>query len=372
MSTRPKAIFVLSLDCEGKWGLADQISDHHVRYFTSENLRRAYGDLLALFEKWEVPATFAFVMAFILAKEELGRYADLFEDVGDGSWLRHFRRDAAASRFDGWFVPEALEMVRAADRHEIGCHGFSHLPLAKDLARPAEVRRELAAATEVARAKGIVPRTFVYPRNLVGHTHVLQEYGFLGYRTRPPRSTGPLRRVRSVLGELDLSTPAQPPARPTPGAIIPIPSGYFLHWRYGVRRVIPASVTVTRWRRILDHALQNGWVAHLNLHPHNIIDGPGTLRTLDRILAMVARHRDRGELEVMTQEGYCAHMIASAPSRPPAGHAAGHGAIGCSDARLRSSMAAQPSARERQPGRQEEESRCASVGSDSIKKASRL
>jgi hypothetical protein len=81
MPTQTKAIFVLSLDCEGKWGLADQISDHHVRYFTSENLRRAYGDPLALFEKWEVPATFAFVMAFTLAKEELGRYADLFEDV---------------------------------------------------------------------------------------------------------------------------------------------------------------------------------------------------------------------------------------------------------------------------------------------------
>jgi hypothetical protein len=47
-----------------------------------------------------VPATFAFVMAFTLAKEELGRYADLFEDVGDGGWLRHFRRDTAAQRFD--------------------------------------------------------------------------------------------------------------------------------------------------------------------------------------------------------------------------------------------------------------------------------
>jgi peptidoglycan/xylan/chitin deacetylase (PgdA/CDA1 family) len=321
MSTRPKAIFVLSLDCEGKWGLADQISDHHVRYFTSENLRRAYGDLLALFEKWEVPATFAFVMAFILAKEELGRYADLFEDVGDGSWLRHFRRDAAASRFDGWFVPEALEMVRAADRHEIGCHGFSHLPLAKDLARPAEVRRELAAATEVARAKGIVPRTFVYPRNLVGHTGLLQEYGFVGYRTRPPGSSGRLGRVRSALANFDLFTPSQPPARPAAGAITPIPSGYFLHWRHGIRRAVPAPVTVMRWRQILAHAVRHAGVAHLHLHPHNIIDGPGTLRILDQILAIVARHRERGGLELMTQDSYCGHvgarLIAPRPARDP-------------------------------------------------------
>jgi hypothetical protein len=66
-----------------------------------------------------------------------------------------------------------------------------------------------------------------------------------------------------------------------------------------------------RWRRILADAVRNGWVAHLNFHPHNIIDGPGTLRTLAQILAAVAHHRDRGELEVMTQENFCAQMTAS-------------------------------------------------------------
>jgi peptidoglycan/xylan/chitin deacetylase (PgdA/CDA1 family) len=318
MRRQTQAIFILSLDCEGKWGLADQISDHHARYFTSENLRRAYCDLLALFEKWELPATFAFVMAFILAKEELGRYADLFQDGGRGGWLRHFRRDAAAQRFDGWFVPEALEMVQAADRHEIGCHGFSHLPLAEDLAGEGEVRHELAAAMAVARAKDIAPKTFVYPRNLVGHTRLLQEHGFVGYRTRPPGSSGKLRRVRSALGNFDLFTPSQPPARPAAGAITPIPSGYFLHWRHGVRRAVPPPLTVMRWRHILAHAVRHGGVAHLHLHPHNIIDGPGTLRTLDQILAVVARHRDRGDLETMTQESYCTHVGASLISPWPA------------------------------------------------------
>jgi hypothetical protein len=100
MPAQRRAIFILSLDCEGKWGVADHISDHHTHYFTGANLRRAYADLLALFEKWEVSATFAFVMAFTLAEEELASYADLFEDVACRDWLRHFRRDAAAQRFD--------------------------------------------------------------------------------------------------------------------------------------------------------------------------------------------------------------------------------------------------------------------------------
>ena len=319
MMTLGQGVFILSLDCEGKWGVADRISGHHVRYFTNANLRRAYADLLALFDKWDVSATFAFVMAFILSLEELPRQRDLLADDSFGDWLSNFRKDAAAGRYDGWSVPEALQMVLAAGRHEVGCHGFSHLPLAEDLADEAEVRRELAAAVAVARSKGIAPRTFVYPRNLVGHPHLLQEYGFVGYRTRPPRSIGRLRRLKGVLGELNLATPSQPSPRPAPGAIIPIPSGYFLHWRHGVRRAIPASITVERWRRILDHAVRNGGVAHLNLHPHNIIDGPGTLLTLDRILALVARHRDRGELAVMTQEEYCAQIAGDLPAPRPAG-----------------------------------------------------
>jgi hypothetical protein len=100
MANQQQAIFIISLDCDGKWGLADRISDHHIRYFTNENIRQAYGDLVALFEKWDVSATFAFVMAFILAKEEVGSYADLFEDASCRSWLRDFRRDAAAQRFE--------------------------------------------------------------------------------------------------------------------------------------------------------------------------------------------------------------------------------------------------------------------------------
>jgi hypothetical protein len=51
-----------------------------------------------------VAATFV-VMAFILAKEEVGSYADLFEGASWRTWLRHFRRDAAAQRFDSWSSP---------------------------------------------------------------------------------------------------------------------------------------------------------------------------------------------------------------------------------------------------------------------------
>ncbi len=53
-----RAQLIISLDCEGKWGMADHITDHHRRCFTNANLDRAYQVTLTLFDKWDVEATF--------------------------------------------------------------------------------------------------------------------------------------------------------------------------------------------------------------------------------------------------------------------------------------------------------------------------
>ncbi|HEX2135106.1 MAG TPA: polysaccharide deacetylase family protein [Microvirga sp.] len=293
--------------------MAGSITEHHQRYFTNANLIKAYQDILALFDKWAIEATFAFVMAFTLSKEEFRARADLFRDVHvkTENWLRHFRAEAAEGVFEGWFVPEAFERVRAAGRHEIACHGFSHLPLAEDLTGEEDARHELAAALEVARAKGVTLKTFVYPRNQIGYVHLLREHGFSGYRERLPRPPGPLGKITSFLTEFNVFTPAQSATAMAGNGITAIPPGYFLNWRFGLRRVVPVPVTVARWRHIIAHAVHHGGVAHLWFHPHNIIDGPETLATLDRILALVAARQERGELEVLTQEAYCARLNGS-------------------------------------------------------------
>ena len=57
--------FVVSLDCEGKFGMADKISDFHNRHLTDQNLRKVYSGLVELFDRYEIRATFAFVGAFV-------------------------------------------------------------------------------------------------------------------------------------------------------------------------------------------------------------------------------------------------------------------------------------------------------------------
>src|SRR5215207_4853114 len=123
--------FIISLDCEGKWGMADRISELHDRVITREALVAAYEKICGLLTAREIPASFAFVMAFVLTEEERGEFAKALSDVTvDGAnWMRHYRAAEMTGNLDGWFCPEALDIVRKDARHEIACHGFRHLPL---------------------------------------------------------------------------------------------------------------------------------------------------------------------------------------------------------------------------------------------------
>ena len=299
------ASFVISLDCEGKWGMADHIGPNHDAVLTTSNLEIAYRRILALFARYEIPATFAFVMAFTLSPSEWRKFDDLFKDVEleNGNWLHHFRRQLANGNHDGWFAPGTLQMVQEAELHEIGCHGFSHLPIGDSGVDTETANGELRSAGIVAKAKGISLQTFIYPRGLIAHTDALISNGYVGYReSLYPR--GGLSRQIGALGELYPYGVSQSHTIAN-DTLQPIPSGYFLNWRSGLRRLVPPALTVSRWRNIVDHAIRTESVAHLWLHPHNILTGPGTFETLEDILKYVAKRRDQGKIQVVTQLEYC-------------------------------------------------------------------
>jgi peptidoglycan/xylan/chitin deacetylase (PgdA/CDA1 family) len=299
--------FIVSLDCEGKWGMADSLRPYHHRLLTDDALARVYADIVAQFAAHDVSATFAFVMAFVLTPDERRQFDGILKDDGRrDDWLTHFWADQREGRTDGWFQPEALEAVRRAGRHEIACHSFCHRDLADAAISEAGALAELEAAREAARLKGVDPRTFVFPRNSVGNVPVLGRMGYIGYRAARRRTS----RIRAFAAELNLWPRPEAPVRPAAGEPVAIPAGYFLNWRFGPRRAIPPAVTVRRWKNLIDRAADTGGVAHLWFHPHNFITAPSTQRTLDDILAYAARLRTAGRLEMVTQEQYCQALLA--------------------------------------------------------------
>ena len=304
------ARFIVSLDCEGKWGMADHLQPYHHELLTDEAIAAAYQQLVAIFGRYEIPATFAFVMAFTFTAEEREGFRDELLGDEDDAWLRPYREAVAGGYVGGWHQPAALEIVQAAGVHEIACHSFCHRPLGDGSISAAGAERELDCALAVAGLKRLDFETFVFPRNEIGHLDALRSHGFIGYRQRLRRPTGRVGRALSLAEEFNVWTASQ---RPVPAAdgLVPIPSGRFLNWRFGLRAKVPPQATVARWRHQLRSAAQTSGVVHLWLHPHNLITGPGTAALLEQVLVEAATMRDRGGIRVVTQRDYCREQLAA-------------------------------------------------------------
>jgi peptidoglycan/xylan/chitin deacetylase (PgdA/CDA1 family) len=276
--------FTLSLDCEGKWGVADHLNGDHHATLRDARLRESYGAIASLLRNKGMAATFAFTELFVRSRDEL-LALPVEELVRTLPYARPAFEDLRSGSGEGWAAPWALEMV--ADRHEIASHGVTHTPWT-DMTRE-QARFELSI---VRRPRG---QTFIYPRNEVAHLDVLEEEGFAGYRIAPP----PVSRARSLARELNLfaaAEPLSPEAR-----LQPIPGGHFINWMSGVRRLIPAAVTRLRARRILQRAADSGGVAHFWTHPENIASAPATLANLEAVLEEADALRRQGRIEVATQ-----------------------------------------------------------------------
>lgn len=122
--------FILSLDCEGKWGVSHNIDELHQRALTDNAITTAYEQLTAMLGRYEIPATFAFVMGFLIPRDEFASLAR-----PDDPWLTPYRDALRAGHSQGWHVPVALDIVQSAGRHEVACHGFCHRPFEASTAR---------------------------------------------------------------------------------------------------------------------------------------------------------------------------------------------------------------------------------------------
>jgi peptidoglycan/xylan/chitin deacetylase (PgdA/CDA1 family) len=306
-----KGTFIFSLDCEGYWGMADVIADGPAPGWPSAALAEVYARLLALFERFETPATWAFVAAFVHTAEEMRGCAYLTQQeipYRGRDWATACKRSWAAGDTDGWLCPEALELVRAAGAHEVAAHGFSHLPLDETDTTATAAARELKLLAAFWEARGLSPDTFVFPRNQPGH---LEQVGERYAAYRPPHRLEVRRGAGARLLRLvdEMSPFVQPAAHGTAGERpAALPPAQLLNHRAGGRRLVPPAITLLRIRRLLRRAIETGRVVHLYSHPHNFLTGQGQFELLAEVLALVQAHVSSGELQVMTQSDYAARM----------------------------------------------------------------
>ncbi|MFT5464957.1 MAG: peptidoglycan/xylan/chitin deacetylase (PgdA/CDA1 family) [Verrucomicrobiales bacterium] len=296
--------FIISFDCEGKWGMADCLNPAFESRLRTQQLLSVYDRIVETLDRHEIKATFAFVGLFTIDPDdwhEIRPWAE--EAILDRAYLKSFFENDAAGQHEGWFgCSAAAEKIAKHSDHEFGSHSFSHCMIDETTMTEADFARDLDALRKLPLFADLDDLTFIYPRNQIGYPKVLESSGYIGFREALPQPAGRLGRVQNLIKEFGAKIQPQP--HPKPAKLVQIPSGYFLNWRSGLRAKVPLQRTINRWRNLLSQTAKEGGVAHLWSHPHNFIEYPGMFEQFDAILAHAAELIRSGELQSQTMKEY--------------------------------------------------------------------
>jgi peptidoglycan/xylan/chitin deacetylase (PgdA/CDA1 family) len=283
---------VISIDAELGWGF----HDIDVPTERLEAARVGWKRLAGLCSEYEIPATWA-VVGHLLLDDCDGRHLD---HPRGPEWFR-CEREAWADRPSLRYGPHLVADV-ASDPvgHEIGCHTFSHVLMGDAGTTATTARAEVEASLEATRDQEYSLRSFVFPRNSVGHREVLAEYGFDCYRGVAPEEPTPLRKLR----EATVGKPSPRLVEPTidEHGLVDIPASLYLFSFEGRPRRLLTTLfedpVVQYARRGIDAATQADGVFHMWLHPNNLIGRPEIAR-MRAIFDYLDSRRDELEIETM-------------------------------------------------------------------------
>lgn len=290
-----KPVFIISLDTELGWGfiLNPKHKVLNILYRDPEQGRGAIDLLLELFERFNIPATWAVVGHLFLDPDEGQELVSQEMPAFREGWLEwNFYNNLRANPL--YYGRDIVEKILASSvKHEIGLHGFFHIPFARCSQEVAETECELGI--EAARRIGITPRSFVFPRDEIGHLHVLIENGLKLYRgEQVGRWKGGQNLLVSNFNWVIDKINTQPVLPLDMDGIWQVPSSMFYCGpRFPFSLWLQAGLGLSR-------AMRTNKVFHIWLHPHTLLLYKWLAKDLEKFIALVARKRDEGKLEVMT------------------------------------------------------------------------
>ena len=198
---------------------------------------------------------------------------------------------------------DLVERVRRCPvEQEIGSHTFFHIEMDESKCAPSTAEADVAECARQARRWGVEMKSFIFPRNLVGHLDILKRYGFTCYRGPEPQwyanKSRLVRRLGHLLEILAMKTPPSVTVSEHDG-MWNIPGSMLYTPSWGSRRYLPVWMRVLRAKRGLDNAARNGEIFHLWFHPTDLAGRPkAMLDGLRQIFEYAAKLRAAGRLEV--------------------------------------------------------------------------
>jgi len=295
-----KSTFIISVDLELAWGFVQYPTHRGVKVLEKDDKkgRGAVDLLLRLFEKYEIPATWAIVGHLFLDHCEC-------EDGVAHRNMPKYKKDwyhcdpcTDIKRDPLYYGRDIIEKILSSRvEHEIGYHSFSHVPFSECSREVAEA--EIKEGVKLAKEFGITLKSFVFPENKIGHIDILKENGFEIYRGRNFARSNMSQTFLTHNINRAIDRLIAPPTEPKwMDGIFEIPSSMYF-WD------VPSLqwTLLPRAKRGIEKAIRTGAVFHVFLHDWNLVCDPKLGKYLDRLLKIVSSKREEGELQVLTIGG---------------------------------------------------------------------
>lgn len=281
-------IFCISLDFELLWGIFDKVETNYApKYF--ENTRQLVPDMLNVFAKNQVQATWATVgMLFAENEEEWLEYSPL---------QKPSYRDAKLSAYEFvsknglnpkvHFAPDLIQLIIDTPGQELGSHTFAHYYTLMRGQSPEQFRKDLQATQKISQDKfGITLKSLVFPRNHINELYlpICLEEGYTQARSNPKSwfwqetqhedlSKKWFRSADCFMSIGKSTTFQEKELTSFPNEPLLIPSSRILR-PISKNNQLFNKVRLSRIKSEMSYAAENHEIYHLWWHPHNFATDP--------------------------------------------------------------------------------------------------
>lgn len=295
------ATFTISLDLELAWGFVDKKISDDLKWQFGQ-VRYVIDDLLNLFDKYSISATWAAVWALFATNKHLSTFrkqdADWLKQVPDGDYKSE----------PLWYATDIVERILNCPTYqEIGCHTFSHLSFDNKISKE-RFDTELSMCQEVASSWGVKFKSMVFPRNQIPYPYLslLKDYGYTCFRGSHNEfyahfKKGTVRRIGTIIDEFLAIAPKISYPKKTAQGLWMLPHGMFWPPRTKARRFLSIGRRLAKAKKGLQNAVHCKSHFHLWFHPFNFAhDRINMIKALDNFLELASQLRDKGKLKIFS------------------------------------------------------------------------
>ncbi len=306
-----KGKFVISLDTEIAWGRIEESNkDSYLPLF--EKTREVVKRLVDVFDKYEIPATWAMVGRLIEDSDNLSIFSKMkIEDYYPSLTSKKIYEDSILNNESNSYVlaKEFMDQVMNAKViHEIGTHSYHHILFGKiPKSDKYLVEKDVEGAKGILKKYGIDCQSVVFPRNLIGHLDVFQKNGINCYRGPDKfwfdRMPNAIKKPISLLNTFLPISPTVVDAENKNGMVNIPGSLFFRITHFGIKKNVPFSILEKKAIKGLQQASSQGKIFHLWFHPFNFgYKMDEHFNAFEKVLKEAKRLRDIGKIETQTMK----------------------------------------------------------------------